>query len=396
MASLFTVNFLVRALFILATLQAELSIGESDSRTENSRSYLLSDRGSDIGTLVDDRPDIDGGSSSTGIKNTSPPQYMVDLYEQFVDEPSPSWSDDELPLQRRTFGVGNTVLGYRMVKGKSRPRKSVLVLDFRLGDLNNDITAAEIVFSRNTSHSFWRDLEPFDLVMQLQYSNGVNSHTEVIHAKQDVSEYDVFDVSNHFKPWLERRKSPHSFYEVQLLISSTSDATTTHLSSSWKSFDFQRTFLDAPLCVVYNGVRPLDSWSDTTSQSYTRRHVLTKRRAKHRRKGMKANLNKDCKLHNLTVHFSAIGWEHIKMPGEYNAGYCKGRCPSVMLSGHFNTTLHATIMNILRARRSTPGVPSARCVPISYKPLHVFFMKGDGGFGIEGWENMIVTQCGCR
>lgn len=99
-----------------------------------------------------------------------------------------------------------------------------------------------------------------------------------------------------------------------------------------------------------------------------------------------------CCRHQMTVKFEKLNWNSIVQPKEYEAGYCKGRCPH-----NFNyATNHSRIQNMVH-RLDKRSTPRTCCAPSKLKPLEMLMVDPNDAskLTVHRWDNMIVVECAC-
>ncbi|KAK4336819.1 hypothetical protein RND71_043940 [Anisodus tanguticus] len=130
----------------------------------------------------------------------------------------------------------------------------------------------------------------------------------------------------------------------------------------------------------------------------TKRHILSngKPAAKNvfESFGSKNDENKDCSRYSMYVDFKEIGWEDwILAPRGYDAFFCYGDC-SLSFVRNTNTTNHATIQSLSNGIQPD-NIPPPCCVPTGFTSITMIY-KDRNTSVLKIYEDMIVTNCGCR
>ena len=137
-----------------------------------------------------------------------------------------------------------------------------------------------------------------------------------------------------------------------------------------------------------------------------------KRPRKRKNKGK----NNYCHLEKRWVDFEDLNWSNfILSPPGYEMNICKGKCPSVPIPDHYNTTNHAIFQSIyyhMGAEVNGNRIPPPCCIPIEFGDLTMLTsidkdLLSEAQFKIYEnvnvnpvtmriFPNMIATRCGCR
>lgn len=114
---------------------------------------------------------------------------------------------------------------------------------------------------------------------------------------------------------------------------------------------------------------------------------------KGRRSKCKGDNNKKCCRHELTVMFKDLkGFEFIVYPKDFDAGYCKGRCPP-----RYNPAHHHALLQSLLWKEDRKRVPKPCCAPSKLEQLTiVYFDENDTTqLKVSYWKNIQVLECAC-
>lgn len=114
---------------------------------------------------------------------------------------------------------------------------------------------------------------------------------------------------------------------------------------------------------------------------------------KRRRSKCKGDNNKKCCRHELKVMFKDLkGFEFIVYPKDFDAGYCKGRCPP-----RYNPAHHHALLQSLLWKEDRKRVPKPCCAPSKLDQLMiVYFDENDSTqLKVSYWKNMQVLECAC-
>ncbi|XP_034947145.1 bone morphogenetic protein 4 [Chelonus insularis] len=103
--------------------------------------------------------------------------------------------------------------------------------------------------------------------------------------------------------------------------------------------------------------------------------------------------NKKCCRHEMTVIFKDLkGFEFIVQPKNFDAGYCKGRCPP-----RYNPAHHHALLQSLIWKEDKRKVPRPCCAPSKLAELEIlYFDENDPTkLKVSSWKNMRVLECAC-
>lgn len=111
-----------------------------------------------------------------------------------------------------------------------------------------------------------------------------------------------------------------------------------------------------------------------------------------------------CRRRPMYVDFALIAYdEWVVAPPGYEAYQCSGRC-SFPFGDHLSPTKHAIVQTLihgaLQASEDLGGnkfVGRACCVPTRLAPTSLLYLDASGTLTYEyGYEDMVVSECGCR
>ncbi|XP_012265619.3 bone morphogenetic protein 4 [Athalia rosae] len=103
--------------------------------------------------------------------------------------------------------------------------------------------------------------------------------------------------------------------------------------------------------------------------------------------------NKKCCRHQMTVIFKDLkGFEFILQPKDFDAGYCKGRCPP-----RYNPAHHHALLQSLIWKEDRKKAPRPCCAPSKLAELEIlYFDENDTTkLKVSNWKNMKVLECAC-
>ncbi|KXJ69657.1 hypothetical protein RP20_CCG026272 [Aedes albopictus] len=103
--------------------------------------------------------------------------------------------------------------------------------------------------------------------------------------------------------------------------------------------------------------------------------------------------NKRCCRHPLLVDLRDIeGFEYIIQPKLFDAGFCRGRCPS-----KFNPASHHALIQSLLHEHYKYDVPKPCCAPSRMDHIDVLHAdpKNPQRLKVTTWSNMRVIECAC-
>lgn len=114
------------------------------------------------------------------------------------------------------------------------------------------------------------------------------------------------------------------------------------------------------------------------------------------KKGKLKKKKNPCRRRPLHVNFASINYDQwIIAPPSYEAFECTGKCTFPM-SAHLTPTKHAIIQTLIHGLEPK-GVARACCVPTKLEPISVLYIDDNGVVTFKyGYEDMVVTECGCR
>ncbi|KAH0950914.1 hypothetical protein HN011_002034 [Eciton burchellii] len=111
-----------------------------------------------------------------------------------------------------------------------------------------------------------------------------------------------------------------------------------------------------------------------------------------------------CRRRSMYVDFALIAYdEWVVAPPGYEAYQCSGKC-FFPFGDHLSPTKHAIVQTLvhgaLQASEDLSGskfVGRACCVPTRLAPTSLLYLDASGTLTYEyGYEDMVVSECGCR
>lgn len=115
-----------------------------------------------------------------------------------------------------------------------------------------------------------------------------------------------------------------------------------------------------------------------------------------RRRPRKTDCSKDnqkCCRHTMDVVFKEIkGFEFIIQPKNFDAGYCRGRCPP-----RYNPAHHHAVLQSMIWKQDKSKAPRPCCAPSKLVELEVLHVDENDGtkMKVSTWSNMRVLDCAC-
>jgi len=112
----------------------------------------------------------------------------------------------------------------------------------------------------------------------------------------------------------------------------------------------------------------------------------------------------NCRRRPMYVDFSLIAYDKwVIAPPGYEAYQCSGKC-FFPLGDHLSPTKHAIVQTLMHGAlqanediRGNKFVGRACCVPTRLAPTSLLYLDASGTVTYEyGYEDMVVTECGCR
>ncbi|KYN03512.1 PREDICTED: protein 60A-like [Cyphomyrmex costatus] len=111
-----------------------------------------------------------------------------------------------------------------------------------------------------------------------------------------------------------------------------------------------------------------------------------------------------CRRRPMYVDFALIAYDDwVVAPPGYEAYQCTGKCFFPM-GDHLSPTKHAIVQTLMHGAvqasedlRGNKFVSRACCVPTRLAPTSLLYLDARGTLTYEyGYEDMVVTECGCR
>jgi len=109
-----------------------------------------------------------------------------------------------------------------------------------------------------------------------------------------------------------------------------------------------------------------------------------------------------CYRHNITIDFKTIGLSYILSPISFNTKICLGLCSFDYLQlNPSKGNNHAQIMaalatypELVPSNSTTPENPC--CVPTKFTGIYLMELEIDDTIDIKFYDDLVVTDCGCR
>ncbi|XP_076168481.1 uncharacterized protein LOC143147262 [Ptiloglossa arizonensis] len=118
--------------------------------------------------------------------------------------------------------------------------------------------------------------------------------------------------------------------------------------------------------------------------------------------GLRRRRRNSCRRRSLYVDFSLIAYdEWIVAPPGYEAYQCSGKC-FYPFGDHLSPTKHAIVQTLVHGALQGndnlgKAVGRACCVPTRLAPTSLLYLDSSGTLTYQyGYEDMVVTECGCR
>ncbi|XP_011052020.1 PREDICTED: growth/differentiation factor 2-like [Acromyrmex echinatior] len=111
-----------------------------------------------------------------------------------------------------------------------------------------------------------------------------------------------------------------------------------------------------------------------------------------------------CRRRPMYVDFALIAYdEWVVAPPGYEAYQCTGKC-FFPLGDHLSPTKHAIVQTLMHGAlqasedlRGNKFISRACCVPTRLAPTSLLYLDARGTLTYEyGYEDMVVSECGCR
>ncbi|OXU30525.1 hypothetical protein TSAR_007328 [Trichomalopsis sarcophagae] len=102
---------------------------------------------------------------------------------------------------------------------------------------------------------------------------------------------------------------------------------------------------------------------------------------------------KKCCRHHMSVTFKDLeGFDFIIQPKNFDAGYCKGRCPP-----RYNPAHHHALLQSLIWKEDRKKAPRPCCAPSKLAELEIlYFDENDATkLKVSNWKDMRVIECAC-
>lgn len=114
------------------------------------------------------------------------------------------------------------------------------------------------------------------------------------------------------------------------------------------------------------------------------------------RRTRKTDCNKEnqrCCRHTMDVVFKEIkGFEFIIQPKNFDAGYCRGKCPP-----RYNPAHHHAVLQSLIWKQDRQRAPRPCCAPSKLVELEVLHVdeEDNSKLKVSKWSDMRVLECAC-
>ncbi|XP_076876706.1 bone morphogenetic protein 10 [Brachyhypopomus gauderio] len=393
----------------------------------------------------------DQGLQTRPRTHAEPPEYMLELYNQYGNQ----YAND-----RTNMPAANIARSFKN-EDSSPPsvtsrgvRTHPLMFNVSVPDREH-IVAAEIrlylLVHRDPHHHNGVDwkMTIFEILGEdgsppWQRSEGVEGESgennlvgmqELVgrHGHSRESRWEVFDVTDVVRRW---RKSKTTSHWLQLHVENVNSAATeSQLPDEEEQSGLILTSLDIdrnpkgkhePVLIVFsdkesdnrrenhkdmpgrviaggniglqniNGLEEVESEDGEKQQNehllmQTRSNILYDNAPRTRR-----NAKEDhCKRTSLYVDFKDIGWDSwILAPAGFEAYMCHGSCSYPLTSQH-KPTQHAIIQTLVNLK-SPKKVSQACCVPTKLDPISLLYENENGHVIFQQrYEGMVVAECGC-
>ncbi|XP_014225202.2 protein 60A [Trichogramma pretiosum] len=102
---------------------------------------------------------------------------------------------------------------------------------------------------------------------------------------------------------------------------------------------------------------------------------------------------KRCCRHHMSVTFKELeGFDFIIQPKNFDAGYCKGRCPP-----RYNPAHHHALLQSLIWKEDRHKAPRPCCAPSKLAELEILYFDEDDStkLKVSNWKDMRVLECAC-
>lgn len=264
----------------------------------------------------------------------------------------------------------------------------------------------------NDIHSFNRNIPLNTLSVSDRNSvSDVSDASDVINVKSDeviVFIYQLTDIERQLVAKSSFRLPQHAYTSRWLDIDITTTLENWHTNSKTLPLRFE---IICPDCARY-GWSPLESNSPETEpilnvigRNDNNDHHREKRSRQHRhfsqhdgqrRRPRKTDCSKDnqkCCRHPMDVVFKEIkGFEFIIQPKNFDAGYCRGRCPP-----RYNPAHHHAVLQSMIWKQDKSKAPRPCCAPSKLVELEVLHVDENDGtkMKVSTWSNMRVLDCAC-
>lgn len=153
-------------------------------------------------------------------------------------------------------------------------------------------------------------------------------------------------------------------------------------------------FADAPeLNPMLNVVGRMFVHRQKRSRQQQHHHYLHTNNRKQRNRTDCTAENKKCCRHSLDIVFKEIpGFEFIIQPKQFDAGYCRGKCPP-----RYNPANHHAVLQSLLWKQDKSRVPRPCCAPSKLVELEILHVDETDPtkLKVSSWKDMRVLECAC-
>ncbi|XP_067138163.1 bone morphogenetic protein 10-like isoform X1 [Centruroides vittatus] len=322
------------------------------------------------------------------------PQYMLDLYQN----KAPSFAFDTVRSYSNIFGdpyenenivQGNRhhFLGFNL--SKSPPNERIGLAELRLyTKIGND--------GKGESQITIFDILP-------------NDQRKII-AKKSLygisSSWETFNVTDAVVNWLQHPKQDHRLEvyleggdQQDLDVSLVPYRETEPLLLVYSVIE-NKSVVDGVLKRMRRSLVPhrieKRSEDEDEEQEEMTNYIVEELGKKVTKRGKVRRRKNPCRRKPLKVKFSDINYDTwIIAPESYDAFECAGKCHFPM-SAHLTPTKHAIIQTLMHQTNPKSASRSC-CVPTKLAPISILYLDEDGSvtYNYE-YEDMVVTECGCR
>ncbi|XP_067943541.1 bone morphogenetic protein 2-like [Watersipora subatra] len=315
-------------------------------------------------------------------KDAKIPQYMLDLYQQQLDDPEYMTTN----FHKDNAYHANTARSFAHIGTKSHPtQRNIANLYFNVTNnipAHEEVLLAELhLFPDNLSRARNQTykVEVYELISSphsVEKSITRLISTTIIQSDNE-TDWQRLDITPAAQRWHSTNRKI-SGVQVHVKKHNGKQSHTNHLrlrreadDSDWEE--------RKPYVVIFSHDKTLSR---------------TKRGSGKRKNRNGKPVKTECQRREMTVDFKEVGWEDwILAPRKYDAYYCHGACP-FPLSDHLNATNHAIIQTLM-SEVDREAVPQTCCVPTELSPISMLYLSGEQ-VALKNYPDMTVEACGCR